>query len=624
MHKKNTAQPMHHLEAKMTRSQPPNEQRRSGLFRKFALFIFVSQLPLYFFLFRSRRLLTPQVDVDVQTMALVMNDVSAAPKKIVVLGEHSSGIGYISTVLEKAFGNDVAMMHETPHRKDILEQTELDDIVRRKDILWIMVVRSPCDWADAMINAQKKKCAESQRARQCSVESTKDHYSIEWQEESQDKNVERIIPSTAEQRVEYPDIFAMRFTKLFIMKQIMESANPRHVKIVQFTEFERNPGALVKDLEKEYLFQRTDSSAVYPGSTNPLGITCMGLEEWEVAQQKINWTLEGHFGYTKLECHLCRENFNPGSNPSNIYLLGERNSGTTFVSDTLAKAFDPPSKLGNRAEMFSADIPVLLYKHLFRHDLLNATELAEIKRRDDILWVMVVRSPCDWAEAMFRKPYHFCPPKHPERCGQGTNTVWMNHNNMMGLKLVDFLTTVEWSDWAESTHFMRNEAFENEQMKKVDPYSISKPGANYTYPNVFAMRRHKLMLMKQIFDVAPHNVKFVRLNEFERSPGLLIDNLVKEFDLKVKTEYIKPQPSSHSHTTTCLTPDEWTAAQNEIDWRLETEFGFSPHDCRMCYGYTQSTRLFTRVKDQKKLGQQLQPERFGSRVHHGRKKAGKE
>ncbi|KAL7436802.1 hypothetical protein ACHAXM_005760 [Skeletonema potamos] len=602
---------------KMVRIQPPRSgQKSAALFTKFALFVIVSQLPLYLFLFRSRQSLTEPVGVDVQTMALVTNDVGAAPKKIVVLGEHSSGSGYVSGVLKKAFGDDVAMMHETPHRHDILQQTELDDIAARKDILWIMVVRSPCEWADAMIDVKKKICAETQStSKQCSVESKRDYYSTEWKEEPQDeKNVERIIPSTV-QGAEHPDIFSMRVTKLFIMKQIME-ANARHVKIVQFNEFERNPDALVKDLEKEYLFQRTDSS-VYPASTNPHGITCMGPEEWEVAQQKIDWTLEGYFGYTKWDCRLCRENVSAGSNPSIIYLLGERNSGTTFVSDTLAKAFDPPNKLGNKAEVFSADIPVVQYKHMFRHDLLNATELAEIKRRDDILWVMVVRSPCDWAEAMMRKPYHFCPPKHPERCGPGTDTLWTNHNNLAGVQLVDFFTTVEWSDWAESTHFMRNEAFENGKVKAVDPYSISKPGVNYTYPNVFALRRQKLKLMKQIFEVAPDNVKFVRLNEFERGPGLFIDNLVKEFDLKVKTEYTKPPPSIYSHTTTCLTPNEWTAAQNEIDWRLEAEFGFSPHDCRMCYGYNRSTRLYRRVMDQRKIGKKIQPERFGS-------KAGKE
>lgn len=183
---------------------------------------------------------------------------------------------------------------------------------------------------------------------------------------------------------------------------------------------------------------------------------------------------------------------------------------------------------------------------------------------------------------------------------------------VIGVQLVDFFTTLQWIDWAESTHFMRVESIEYGKLKKVDPYAISKPGTNYTYRNVFALRRHKLKLMKQILDVVPQNVKFVRLNEFEQGPDSLIDDLVKEFSLKVKEEYIKPE-QSYFHNTQCLTTDEWHAAQNEIDWGLEAEFGFSPHDCRMCYGYTKSLRLHKRVKDQRKRDKHLQPGGYGKR-----------
>lgn len=589
-----------------------------NLFRMFAFFVIVSQVPIYFFLSRYL-ILNEEGSMDVETMALVMNDVGAAPKKIVVLGDHSSDSLWISDTLKKAFGENIATLHEILYRHEILDQSELETITTdKKNVLWVMAVRSPCEWADAMVHTFKKMCTESQSfSKHCSVEPTTSYYSmpwIDWQEPENDKVSDHLIPNnTVNQGSEYTDIFSMRSTKLSIVKQIME-ANPRHVKVIQFTEFERNPNALLKDLEKEYLFQRTDSSVVYPSSTNPHEITCTDFDEWEVAQKKIDWKLEGYFGYTKFDCHLCRESFDLGSKPSNIYLLGERNSGTTFVSNTLAKAFDSPNKLGNKAELFSAGIPGgLLYKHMFRHDLLNPTELAEIKRRDDILWIMVVRSPCDWAEAMFRKPYHLCPKKekHPENCGPNTSTIWMNHNNLAGTQLVDFFTTFQWSDWAESTHFMRNEAVENGTVINIDQYSISKPGPDYTYPNVFAMRRHKLQLMQQILHAVPHNVKFVRLNEFERGPGLFIDNIAKEFNLEVKTEYEKPAPSDFSHTTQCLTPDEWKAAQNEIDWQLEAEFGFSPHDCRMCYGYNRSIRLHKRVIDQRKRGKEIQPERFG-------------
>lgn len=54
-------------------------------------------------------------------------------------------------------------------------------------------------------------------------------------------------------------------------------------------------------------------------------------------------------------------------------------------------------------------------------------------------------------------------------------------------------------------------------------------------------------------------------------------------------------------TTVCLTNHEWDAAQSNIDWRLEAEFGFSPFDCRMCYGYEKSTRLYDRVMQGKKI-----------------------
>ena len=79
-----------------------------------------------------------------------------------------------------------------------------------------------------------------------------------------------------------------------------------------------------------------------------------------------------------------------------LLYLGERNSGTTFVSNTLAKAFDPTNSMGSTLEKFASGVPVLLHKHMFRHDLLNATEIEKIKARTDILWVLVVRSPCDW------------------------------------------------------------------------------------------------------------------------------------------------------------------------------------------------------------------------------------
>ena len=200
---------------------------------------------------------------------------------------------------------------------------------------------------------------------------------------------------------------------------------------------------------------------------------------------------------------------------------GERNSGTTFVSNTLAEAFDHPNKIGSAHEKFSSDIPVLLHKHMFRHDLMNEAELAEIKERKDIVWILVVRTPCDWAEGMYRKPYHLCPPKSPEKCGPKSDPqqkVWLNQNSLRGISFLTFLSSFEWNDWAESVPFLRK----IDEERDSPQVSISKVSKNFTYPNIFRLRRHKLQLMKQIIEVAPQNVKLVRLREIERAPETFI------------------------------------------------------------------------------------------------------
>lgn len=136
----------------------------------------------------------------------------------------------------------------------------------------------------------------------------------------------------------------------------------------------------------------------------------------------------------------------------------------------------------------------------------------------------------------------------------------MNQNNVAGIKLLEFLTSFPWVDWAESVPFLRSST----HREGDEEVSISKPSLNYTYNNVFALRKHKLEIMKQIIDVVPQNVKLVRLKEIERSPEKFIQDVANEFKLLIKKGY-KPQvPSIVTHSTTCLTPSEWEAALSGI------------------------------------------------------------
>ena len=196
--------------------------------------------------------------------------------------------------------------------------------------------------------------------------------------------------------------------------------------------------------------------------------------------------------------------------PTNIYILGERNSGTNYAASILKKAFAPPNNIiddpSRSHEAFSSDIPILRHKHMFRHSLLNETELREIATRTDILWILVVRRPCDWAEAMKRMPWHMCNPTNVASDCPGDELIGFEHSKtLLRYSLVEFMQ-MEWGDWPESSNF-RN---------------LSIVSNDFIYRNIFELRRHKLQLMKQIVDIAPRNVKIVRLHELELSPELMI------------------------------------------------------------------------------------------------------
>ncbi len=408
-----------------------NTNKRSFLKRTYYLLSIFIIGTLHFFIARQaikptkRRL----------NLALVRNEyLDKPPSKIIVVGEAVNSIedgAYVLGVLRNAFGKGSTTLHPHIYRHDLLDADELRDIASRTDVLWVMAVSSPCSWADAAIAIQKKSCEEGDLpTEQCTVHEfakVADYYRIPWYDESppdsegtdesQDDNKDTIIESIPAQDEQYNDIFDMRQQKLLLLKQIMDAV-PRHVKILRLN-FELNPDVFINDLVKEYQFKlrkkykpqppRVDPELkiqrVNANSQNDDRFACIEYIKWIEAQQRIDWTLEGYFGHNSLDCRLCREDAGQASyfatgqaitTPSTIYVLGERNSGTTFVSNTLAKAFDPPNTMGSDLEKFSSDIPVLLHKHMFRHDLLDKKELDEIRKRDDILWIMVVRSPCDW------------------------------------------------------------------------------------------------------------------------------------------------------------------------------------------------------------------------------------
>lgn len=56
-----------------------------------------------------------------------------------------------------------------------------------------------------------------------------------------------------------------------------------------------------------------DDYEPYPPSKKIHSTVCMGYGEWKEAQRRIDWKMEGYFGYFPGHCHLCY-----GANPTTI------------------------------------------------------------------------------------------------------------------------------------------------------------------------------------------------------------------------------------------------------------------------------------------------------------------
>lgn len=253
-----------------------------------------------------------------------------------------------------------------------------------------------------------------------------------------------------------------------------------------------------------------------------------------------------------------------------IHLLGERNSGTNYIGQVLSSAFHPKynRETWDSNCRFVCGIPVFRFKHAFRHDLLSETEIETLQQQHhDVLWILAVRSPCDWADAMFRTPWHLCTSI--SQCTNPNNHPLINIAKLpAGTTRAKFWSTFPWLDYKEAV-------LGNYTTTKID---------NFSYRNVFALRKHKLRLMQQLMEAVPHRVHIVHLKVVERAPEALVERLQHQFGLFVNTTTHKPlKPSRKPHSKPlCLNAEEFAIAQKEIDWELESRFGFTPLDCHMC------------------------------------------
>ena len=282
------------------------------------------------------------------------------PTRIVVLGERASGVNEIVQVLTDAFDNTIVSRHKHIHRNTLLNNNEIHAVAKQTDILWVIAVNSPCEWAEAMIRLKQRVCFENTMFQNtyrhydssqsssslCNGDDVLQQdttYNYKWDDWPDIEHGIEIIPTdnnTNKQQssstgntaiITHATIFEMRKRNLLITQQIISSIHPRHVKIVRTREFVLNPMALIQDLVKEYNFnfvtREDDNTVVSTGSldtASPSLSLCMSQTKWKEAQSFIDWKIESNFGHHPLDCRLCYDEYRDEKEaPSVIYLLGE-------------------------------------------------------------------------------------------------------------------------------------------------------------------------------------------------------------------------------------------------------------------------------------------------------------
>ena len=265
-----------------------------------------------------------------------------------------------------------------------------------------------------------------------------------------------------------------------------------------------------------------------------------------------------------------------------IKVVGERNSGTNFLEQILARALPHYGETfsDGRLDFANLNFGPLGGKHMFRHGLLTRDELQRLAgpEFEHVLWLLAVRSPCDWGSGMYRRPWHLCPPVEwlaahrpgvrpaaPEwgqKCEPGTNNQYLNpaqiKDELNQYKLSRFeFWKMPWIDWQEA-----------------------RWARNFSYANIFHLRTLKETIMLQLMTAVPERARIVHLQLSERSPEQLLRDLVLEFNLTRVAG--APTPRGRPHSTECLTDAERSHAVSHVDWDIEAAFGFVPGDCRVC------------------------------------------
>jgi len=195
-----------------------------------------------------------------------------------------------------------------------------------------------------------------------------------------------------------------------------------------------------------------------------------------------------------------------------VHMLGERNSGTNFLDDCLARALaDKHRPVANKASFALTPWRDPSGCCQSKHVLHPEVALEQATNRSAHPWrlfIVIARDACQWAEGMYRKPWH--------RCIQG----WCGHDGMPRTCEPSFSAFLR-DAWVESNDLTR-------------------------YSDVLELRRNKSRVFRALTRHSRH--EFVSYEALRAAPPAALEPIFRRHHLALRFNWTwcEPQPMTCS------------------------------------------------------------------------------
>lgn len=332
-------------------------------------------------------------------------NISAPIRRVAVLGDFRSGVGFAEDTLARNFGLVPTRDYDDPHMFGFrCFPGNLDDV------LFVGVVRDPVQWILSFLH-HRHLLPLSRETSRTWFETLFGPVHLEPMTHNHD---DKVLFELREGRdiftkKVYRDAMTMRAVKSRYLLKVMPS-RVRHFVLLRYEDLRDDLDGSLSALEAQVpVLNRTISGTLAFETSNSsqnsqgwkgegtyaiddcLAKRLKPLFDTEV-EEMLGYNIESSFAVALEEQRRQRAGQGPNitSAIKRVTIFGERCSGTSFIEAAIKKNFE--------IEWAGWDYG---WKHGFSHDCFPFV--------DDLLVLVVVRNPVDWLGSFFRTPHHLDP-----------------------------------------------------------------------------------------------------------------------------------------------------------------------------------------------------------------------